>query len=195
MVIKCNHQKHGLHTLIKIRLNGKTLNLTETLDRWVESMTWSPDSTRIFFTSEDRGRTGLQMIQATGGGTRNIITGSSTLSDVQFTADGRTMIYMEQSGSKPAELFKATSTGGTGVPLTHLNDALLGRSTLTPLEEVFVDAPDKSKVHAFIVKPPDFSASTGAGYRLIADLADPQAGLWAVDAGSESGHPRCAGGG
>ncbi|MFN0051100.1 MAG: penicillin acylase family protein [Planctomycetales bacterium] len=35
----------------------------------------------------------------------------------------------------------------------------------------------------------DFSAPTGAGYRLIADLADPQAGLWAVDAGSESGHP------
>jgi penicillin amidase len=36
---------------------------------------------------------------------------------------------------------------------------------------------------------PDYSAPTGAGYRLIADLADPHAGLWAVDAGSESGHP------
>lgn len=35
----------------------------------------------------------------------------------------------------------------------------------------------------------DFSAPTGAGYRLIVDLADPHAGLWAVDAGSESGHP------
>lgn len=36
---------------------------------------------------------------------------------------------------------------------------------------------------------PDYSAPTGAGYRLIADLADPNGGLWAVDAGSESGHP------
>src|SRR5262249_3015611 len=36
---------------------------------------------------------------------------------------------------------------------------------------------------------PDYSAPTGAGYRLIADLADPQGGLWAIDAGSESGHP------
>lgn len=36
---------------------------------------------------------------------------------------------------------------------------------------------------------PDFTAPTGAGYRLIADLADPQAGLWAIDAGSASGHP------
>jgi penicillin amidase len=39
---------------------------------------------------------------------------------------------------------------------------------------------------------PDYSAPTGAGYRLIADLADPQAGLWAIDAGSESGHPGSA---
>lgn len=36
---------------------------------------------------------------------------------------------------------------------------------------------------------PDYSAPTGAGYRLIADLADPEGGLWAIDAGSESGHP------
>lgn len=34
-----------------------------------------------------------------------------------------------------------------------------------------------------------FDAPGGAGYRLIADLADPRAGLWAIDAGSESGHP------
>lgn len=35
----------------------------------------------------------------------------------------------------------------------------------------------------------DYAAPSGAGYRLIADLADPNGGLWAVDAGSESGHP------
>jgi penicillin amidase len=36
---------------------------------------------------------------------------------------------------------------------------------------------------------PDYSAPTGAGYRLIADFSDPNGGLWAIDAGSESGHP------
>ena len=36
---------------------------------------------------------------------------------------------------------------------------------------------------------PDYSAPSGAGYRLIADFSDPQGGLWAIDAGSESGHP------
>ncbi len=36
---------------------------------------------------------------------------------------------------------------------------------------------------------PDYTAPSGAGYRLIADFSDPQGGLWAIDAGSESGHP------
>jgi len=139
------------------RATGRTTNLTENLDRWVGSVTWSPDSTRLFFTVEDRGRTGLQMIQASGGGARNIIAGPATLDDVQFTSDGRTMIYTEMSGSHPVEIYRATSNGGTGVPLTHLNDSVLASSELTPLEEMWTDSADRTRVHSFIVKPPGFS--------------------------------------
>src|SRR4029079_7194961 len=107
------------------RATGRTTNLTENLDRWVGSVTWSPDSTRLFFTVEDRGRIGLQMIQASGGGSRNIIAGASSLDDVQFTADGRTMIYTEVSGSHPTEIYPATSSGGAGGALTPLERAEL----------------------------------------------------------------------
>ena len=141
------------------RATGRTSNLTEGLDRWVDSIFWSPDSSRIFFTMEDRGREGLQMIPVTGGGLRNIVTGPSSLDDVHFTSDGRTIIYTEQSGSRPTEIFRATSSGGTGVALTHLNDALLSRYTLTPLEETWVESADKTRIHAFIVKPPGFAES------------------------------------
>jgi len=138
------------------RATGRTTNLTENLDRWVGSVTWSPDSTRLFFTVEDRGRIGLQMIQASGGGSRNIIAGASALDDVQFTADGRTMIYTEVSGSHPTEIYRATSNGGTGVALTHLNDAVLASAAMTPLEDMFADSPDRTRVHAFVVKPLNF---------------------------------------
>jgi dipeptidyl aminopeptidase/acylaminoacyl peptidase len=139
------------------RATGRATNLTENLDRWVGSVTWSPDSTRLFFTVEDRGRTGLQMIQASGGGARNIIAGPATLDDVQFTSDGRAMIYTEMSGSRPVEIYRATSNGGTGVPLTHLNDSVLAGADLTPLEELWADSADRTRVHSFIVKPPGFS--------------------------------------
>jgi dipeptidyl aminopeptidase/acylaminoacyl peptidase len=139
------------------RASGRTSTLTDGVDRWVESFTWAPDSTRLFFTIEDRGRTGVQMIQATGGGVRPVISGASSLDDVQFTADGRTLIYTEVSGSKPTEIYRATSGAGSGTPLTHLNDAILNASQLTPLEELISDAPDRSRIQSFIVKPPGFT--------------------------------------
>ena len=64
------------------------------------------------------------MIPARGGATKVIASGASTLDDIQFTPDGRTMIYTEVSGSHPAEIFRAASSGGAPVALTHLNDAV-----------------------------------------------------------------------
>jgi dipeptidyl aminopeptidase/acylaminoacyl peptidase len=156
---RAGYESDRFRLLVLERATGKTTSLTETLDRWVGSYTWSPDSTRLFFTVEDRGRTGLQMIPATGGAARTIINGASSLDNVQFTSDGRTMIYTEESGSRPVEIYRATSGGGTGSALTRLNDALLAGAVLTPLEELWVESYDKTRVHSFIVKPPDFSAS------------------------------------
>jgi dipeptidyl aminopeptidase/acylaminoacyl peptidase len=139
------------------RASGRTSSLTDGIDRWVGSFTWAPDSTRLFFTAEDRGRAGVQVIPATGGGVRPVISGASSLDDVQFTADGRTMIYTEVSGSKPAEIYRATSGAATGTGLTHLNDTVLNASQLAPLEELISDAPDRVRIQSFLVKPPGFT--------------------------------------
>ena len=173
---RAGYESDRFRLLVLERATGKTVNLTETLDRWVGSFTWSPDSTRIFFTDEDRGRTGLQMIAVTGGGLRSIVNGQSSLDDVQFSADGRTMIYTEESGSRPAEIFRASSGGGAGVALTHMNDALLAGVALTPLEELWVDAPDKARVHSFITKPPNFT--TGRKYPVVFLIHGGPQGAW-----------------
>jgi dipeptidyl aminopeptidase/acylaminoacyl peptidase len=154
---RAGYESDRWRLLVLERATGRTVVLTETLDRWVENMTWSPDSTRLFFTVEDRGRTGLQMIPVTGGGIRNIISGDASLDDVQFNSDGSFLIYTEESGSRPSEIFRASSTGGSGVPLTHINDAILSSSSLRPLDEFTVESSDKTRVHSFELKPPDFS--------------------------------------
>jgi Tol biopolymer transport system component len=101
---RAGYESDRWRLMVLDRATGRTSSLSEGLDRWVESLTWSPDSTRLFFTVEDRGRTGLQMIAVTGGASRNIVSGSSSLDDVQFNSDGSTMIYTEQSGSRPVEI-------------------------------------------------------------------------------------------
>jgi dipeptidyl aminopeptidase/acylaminoacyl peptidase len=131
--------------------------LTDSLDRPVDAITWTPDSQRLFFVSEDRGRHGLQIVPVQGGAFKTIISGPSSVDDVQLSGDGKTLVYTEQSGSRPSEIFKATSAGGVGVPLTHLNDGVIAQYELNPLDEFWVDSPDGSRVHSFVARPPGFN--------------------------------------
>lgn len=139
------------------RATGRTTIINEGQDRNVEEITWSSDGTRLFYTVEDRGRTLVQVIPAAGGSSRAVITGASHIGDVQFSPDGKTMIYSEQTGARPTQLFRASSGGGASVPLENINDTLLADFQLTPYEELWLENPnDKARVHTFIVKPPGF---------------------------------------
>jgi dipeptidyl aminopeptidase/acylaminoacyl peptidase len=137
------------------RSSGRTDYLTEGLDRNVSGFTWTPDSKRLFLVVEDRGRHNIQMIQASGGGLRPIITGSTSVDDVQFTPDGKTIIYTEHSGARAAEIFKATS-GGQGTPLTRFNESVFADYAVRPYEEISVEGAEKARVWSFVVKPPNF---------------------------------------
>ncbi len=141
------------------RATGKLTPLTELLDRWVNSFTWSPDSQRIFFTAVDRGRQPIQFVSITGGAIRIAASGDSMLDDMQFTPDGKTMVFTRQSGSSPIEIVRANSTGGAPAVLTHFNDALLASHPTAPLEELYTKGAEDAQVQSFLVKPPGFDPS------------------------------------
>jgi len=143
--------------VLDLQTNAIT-SLTDSLDRWVESYTWAADSKRLFFTIDEHGSNPLMMIAAAGGGVRTIAQGPTSITSMQFTPGDKVLVYAEQSGSRPVEIYKATSRGGSGVALTHLNDDIIGTYQLTPLERITVDGPETSKIESFIVKPPDFDA-------------------------------------
>ncbi len=138
---------------------GTMNTLTDTLDRWVESYTWSNDSQHIFFTVDDHGSTPLMMISPSGGPIRTIAQGPTSVGSVQFTSNDKTMVFAEQSGSRPVELKRAVSKGGTPVALTHLNDSLVDSYELPPLEKITVDSTDGTKVESYVAKPPGFDPS------------------------------------
>jgi dipeptidyl aminopeptidase/acylaminoacyl peptidase len=158
------------------RASGDARILTENLDRPVAGFAWAADSTRLFFTVEDRGRQSVQMVSVNGGAARVVATGSSTLDDVQLTSDGKSMIYTEQSASRPVEIFRASSGGGAGQPLTHLIDALLGRCQITTPEDFWVEGADGVRVHSFLVKPPSFKS--GVKYPTLFLIHGGPQGAW-----------------
>lgn len=142
-------------------LSSGTMNtLTDSLDRWVESYAWAPDSKRIFFTVDDHGTMPLMMIPVNGGPIRTVAQGPTSVAAVQLTADDKNMIFIEQSGSRAPELKKAVSKGGPAVALTRFNDSVYDQYQLTPLEKITVDGADGAKIDSFVVKPPDFNSLT-----------------------------------
>ncbi|HTS60963.1 MAG TPA: S9 family peptidase [Candidatus Acidoferrales bacterium] len=141
------------------RSNGKVTDLTENLDRWVNSFTWAPDSASLFFTMNDRGRQSIHVIPLAGGAVRQVAGGDSELDDMQFTRDGKRMVYTQQSGMAPVEIYRANSTGGLPSALTHLNDLVLDDHQFQSLDEFWVDGAEGARVQSFIVRPPNFNPS------------------------------------
>ena len=112
---RAGYESDRWRLMVLERATGKVTNLTENLDRWVNSFTWSPDSANLFFTTDDRGRQAIQLMSVNGGAARIAASGDSELDDMQLTRDGKTMVYTQQTGVSPVEIYRASSTGGAAV--------------------------------------------------------------------------------
>jgi dipeptidyl aminopeptidase/acylaminoacyl peptidase len=138
------------------RANGKVTNLTENVDRWISGFIWSHDSTKLFYTAEDRGRQPIEYLSVAGGGSHMAVNGDNHLDDMQLTHDDAYIVYTMQSGSQPVEIYRGASSGGPAVALTHLNDAVLTQYQLPSLESFPVEGAESAQVESFLLKPPDF---------------------------------------
>ena len=111
-----------------------------------------------------------------GGALRIAASGDNHLDDMQLTPDGKTMIYTQQSGSQPVEIYRALASGGTAQPLTHLNDDILSTHQLNSYEEFWVDGAEQIKVQGFLVKPHGFRP--GQKYPVLMLIHGGPQGAW-----------------
>ena len=155
--MRAGYESDKWRLIVLDRQSGKAMMPLDAVDRSVESFVWSPDSRRIFFGVVDRGHQAIQFVGIEGGGVTTALSGANTLDDMQFTSDGKTMVFTQQSGSAPIEICRATSGAGVATPLTHLNDALLAQYQLTPLEDFWVKGAGDTQIQSFVVKPPGFT--------------------------------------
>ena len=100
------------------RATGKITNLTENFDRWVESVAWAPDSSKLYFTSEDAGDSPIYSIAVSGGEPREIVRGSND-SPIP-TPDGKTLVFARSSVRFPTELFTISTAVAAAPPPLRL---------------------------------------------------------------------------
>jgi len=145
------------------RATGKISNLTENYDRWVLSINWSPDSKTIYFVTEDQGTHPVMSIAVSGGEPKKLIEGGAN-DDLSLTADGRTIVFSRASMKRPNEIYTVAAAGGglSGEKpraITHMNDELLSGVELTTPEAFWFNGAGGTKVHGWLLRPPNFDAS------------------------------------
>jgi dipeptidyl aminopeptidase/acylaminoacyl peptidase len=171
------------------RATGNITNLTENFDRWVDSVAWAPDSSKLYFTAEDAGEAPIYSIDVAGGHPREIVRGTND--SPTPTADGQTLVFSRNSVRFPNELFAISTKLAALVPpppansnhhpkatraayaekddaaaptptarqLTHMNDAVFAQVQMQPVEWFWFTGAEKTQVEGFILKPPDFDPS------------------------------------
>ena len=154
--MRAGYESDRYRLMVYNRPTSEITNLTGNLDRWVAEMAWSPDSSRLFFTAEDRGRAPIFTVPAAGGGMQSVVFGDAHHGGIQLSPDGRSIIYSVQSASHPTEVFRGRASGGPAIPLTQLNDELMDGYDIEAPEEISYESIDGTTIHGFLIKPPGF---------------------------------------
>lgn len=137
------------------RAKGSSRELSTGFDRWVEDLAWLPDGSGLILTSQDRGRDALWLAPMNGDKFKRL-TNDGSNGGVTISADGKVMAFTGQSMTMPAEVFKAGTDGSNVTQLTRTNAELLAQLDLSKPEDFEYTGALKTKIHGFIVKPPQF---------------------------------------
>jgi dipeptidyl aminopeptidase/acylaminoacyl peptidase len=144
--------------LLYDRKSQETINLTENLDSSVDEIFWSPDSSSLYFTYEEKGLISLARVSLK---SRNIdrILGGHFLSSPCLSPDGEKIVFLKQAINLPSEIYSFDLKKKKLDKLTAINSELLSKIEMNPSEEFWFDGAGGEKVHGFLLKPPFFDSS------------------------------------
>lgn len=157
---RAGYESDRFRLLLYDRKSGATTDLSKDFDHWVETFAWTPDSSAIYFASEDRGTSPLWRISVSGGAPAQVMAGFND--EPAFAPDGKTIFVSRMSIAAPNEIYRAAipaSGLAQAEQLSHINDSLLSQVDMTPIESFDFDGANKTKVQGFLLKPPGFNPS------------------------------------
>lgn len=169
---RAGYESDRFRLVVYDRKSGEIKNLTEGFDQWVEAYTWTPDSSAIYFSSENKGeapiyRIRINPIEVEPKG-KNAHIASTDMYPVQevsrgvndelsLTPDGKTLVFTRLSVRAPSEIYTMDLASKKAQQISHLNDVVLDKVSMQPAESFWFAGAGGIKVQGFIVKPPKFN--------------------------------------
>jgi dipeptidyl aminopeptidase/acylaminoacyl peptidase len=157
------YQVSALHVVRSV--GGAPRVLTASLDRDVSNLAWSADSKRVLFLYDDRGSTRLGEVDLEGQ-VRELARdlGGQTLGrpyDAASFSVARTgrVAFTSAADLRPGDVAVLDVGARSSVPLTALNEDLLGARSLGYVDELVCESSfDGRELQGWVVHPPKFDA-------------------------------------
>jgi len=172
---RAGYESDRFRLVVYDRKTSQIHNLTEDFDQWVETIAWSPDCKTIYFTSENKGEAPIYRVNVDSHPPTNdkaYVSPKTTPStawysvaeitrgvndELSVTPDGKTLVFTRLSVQAPNEVYKMDLADKKAEELSHLNDTVLAKVAMQPVESFWFAGAGGTKVQGFLVKPPRFN--------------------------------------
>lgn len=132
---------------------GRNTPVSETLDYALSDPEFSADGRTLWLTAEDRGVVPVFKLNADGTGLTAVHREGTSSS---LTVAGDTVVFLNDSTTRPNELFALDAATGTVRQLTHFNDAFMAGLKPGQVESYWFKGANGADVHGWLVLPPDY---------------------------------------
>jgi len=141
------------------RTTGERKNLTEAMDRSIDSFVWAADSKSLFITYEDHGQEPLARLEIDTLKVTSLVT-SGTVSEMEASRDGSFVVYGKMDLSHPVDIFRLNAAGpANSTELTSMNADVLKDIDFGEASSFTFPGWNGETVQAWKVLPPGFDAS------------------------------------
>lgn len=136
--------------------SGKNAPITETLDYSIGDVRGTADGRTIWVNAEEKGVVPIFRLNADGTGMKAVQSaGTSTGLDVR----GESVVFLNDTTSRPNEIFALDAKSGAARQLTHFNDEVMKSFNLGKVDTYWFKGAAGDDVHGLIVLPPNYDAA------------------------------------
>jgi len=142
------------------------------------SLAWAPNGRTVYALAMDDGDCAVVAFDRGTGAPRRLSPPGVTIAGMQCTPDGRALVVLASTPTRPYDLFTLPAEGGALTPLTDTNRALLARVAVVAPEHIRFDAPDGTAIEGWLYRPHDAAAEGVQPYPLILNVHGGPFGAW-----------------
>lgn len=138
------------------RRSGAIRSLTDAFDDWVDDFQWYPDSKRLAFTADWKGRVPLFAVDLQGAVTGAPLADLGTIDAFDLAPGGGWAAVARRGISEPWEIFRVPLAGGPARRVSFENEAVEKEVDIRPAESIEVAGADGHPVQVYLIKPHHF---------------------------------------